>query len=94
MVVVIVSQEPASEGYVAVLSHLDRAFVEPGTMVRRGEVVGLNGDSGNAEDSPPHLHFELRAPFLLSWQQAGMERLVDAFNPYPSLIAADPRVTD
>jgi murein DD-endopeptidase MepM/ murein hydrolase activator NlpD len=92
--VVILSQEPASEGYVALLSHLDVAFVEPGTVVRRGEVIGLNGDSGNAEESPPHVHFELRAPFMLAWEEAGTLRLVDAFNPYASLRAADPREAD
>jgi murein DD-endopeptidase MepM/ murein hydrolase activator NlpD len=92
--VVIVSHEPLSAGYVALLSHLDAALVEPGTVVRRGEVVGLNGNSGNAEDSAAHLHFELRAPFELEWSEAGSKRLVDAFNPYPSLVAADTREDD
>jgi murein DD-endopeptidase MepM/ murein hydrolase activator NlpD len=92
--VVIVSREPQSEGYVAVLSHLAVAFVEPGDSVRRGEVIGLNGDSGNAEGGPAHLHFELRAPFVLEWDEAGETRLVDAFNPYPSLRAADPAAAD
>lgn len=89
--VVIVSSEPQSEGYAAVLSHLDVAFVEPGTQVRRGEVVGLAGDTGNADGYRVHLHFELRAPFALPWLELGGERLVDAFNPYPSLVAADPK---
>lgn len=88
--VVIVSQEPLSEGYHAILSHLDQAFVEPGDVIRRGEVIGLAGTSGNAEDSPPHVHFELRAPFMLEWREAGRRRIVDAFNPYASLRAADP----
>ena len=90
-VVVIVSSEPQSEGYAAVLSHLDATFVEPGTQVRRGEVVGLAGDTGNADGFRVHLHFELRAPFGLPWLELGGERLVDAFNPFPSLVAADPR---
>jgi len=92
--VVIVSREPLSEGYYALLAHLDQAFVEPGDVVRRGEVIGLNGRSGNAEESDDQLHFELRAPFPLEWQEAGQRRLVDAFNPYPSLVAADPRRDD
>jgi murein DD-endopeptidase MepM/ murein hydrolase activator NlpD len=89
--VVIVSSEPRSEGYAAVLAHLERVFVAPGTVVRRGEVVGLAGNTGNAESSRTHLHFELRAPFLLAWPELGAERQVDAFNPYPSLLRADPK---
>lgn len=87
----IVSGEPATEGYAALLSHLEALYVVPGQVVHRGEVIGTVGDSGNAEGGRPHLHFELRAPFLLTWSQVGEERPIDAFNPYPSLRAADPR---
>jgi murein DD-endopeptidase MepM/ murein hydrolase activator NlpD len=88
----IVSHEPTSDGYAAVMSHLDALYVEPGQLVHRGEVVGTVGDTGNAEGGRPHLHFELRAPFLLSWEQVGENRLIDAFNPYPSLRSADPKL--
>jgi murein DD-endopeptidase MepM/ murein hydrolase activator NlpD len=88
---VIESTEPTSAGYTTILSHLAALFVEPGQVVHRGEVIGLVGATGNAEGGRPHLHFELRAPFALSWQQVGEDRLIDAFNPYPSLRAADPR---
>jgi hypothetical protein len=47
-----------------------------GTAVARGEVIGWVGDSGNAENTIPHLHFELRTP-------EG-----DAVDPRPSLEAA------
>ncbi len=47
-----------------------------GTAVKAGEVIGWVGDSGNAEETVNHLHFELRTP-------AG-----DAINPRPSLQAA------
>ena len=87
----VISIAPTSEGYVALLAHLDQLWVEPGQTVRQGEVIGTVGNTGNAEGVQPHLHFELRAPFRLIWQEAGQERPVDAFNPYPSLIAADPR---
>jgi murein DD-endopeptidase MepM/ murein hydrolase activator NlpD len=91
---VIVSQEETSAGYVALLSHLNRLWVEPGQHVRRGEVIGTVGSTGNAEGGPAHLHFELRAPFGLMWTELGDERKVDAFNPFPSLVAADPRRSD
>jgi peptidoglycan LD-endopeptidase LytH len=90
----ILSEEPLSEGYVALLSHLGRLWVEPGQRVQRGEVLGTVGSTGNAEGGRPHVHFELRAPFTLSWEEAGEERSVDAFNPYRSLVAADPQRSD
>lgn|SRR5690554_4414142 len=31
-----------------------------GTFVTRGQLIGWVGDSGNAENTAPHLHFELR----------------------------------
>jgi hypothetical protein len=47
-----------------------------GTRVETGEVIGWVGDSGNAEETVDHLHFELRTP--------GGE----AVDPRPSLQAA------
>lgn len=45
---------------VSVLAHLKRGSVrvKPGEKVRRGQVVGLCGNSGNS--SEPHLHFHLQ----------------------------------
>ncbi len=88
--VVVVSDEPSTAGYAAVMVHLNRADVEIGERVERGDVVGMLGDSGNADGVHPHLHFELRAPFGLDWSEMGQNRRIDAFNPFPSLAGADP----
>ncbi len=50
-----------------------------GTPVKAGEVIGWVGDSGNAEETVNHLHFELR------------NRAGDAIDPRPSLQAAKNR---
>lgn len=47
-----------------------------GTKVYAGQIIGYSGDSGNAEGTPPHLHFEIRDPNQVN------------INPYPSLRAA------
>ena len=36
--------------------------IEEGAEVRAGQLLGWVGDSGNAEETEPHLHFELRMP--------------------------------
>lgn len=61
----------------------NNAFPRPwrvGDLVRAGELVAWMGDSGNAEASSPHLHFEIRRPDGT------------AMNPYDSLQAA-PRLS-
>ncbi len=50
--------------------------IEPGAPVRKGQMLGYVGDSGNAEGTPPHLHFEMH-------YSDGTP-----FNPYESLNAA------
>ncbi len=50
-----------------------------GSRVRAGQVIAYLGDSGNAEGSVPHLHFEIRRPDRTP------------VNPYRSLVAAQRR---
>ncbi|RYZ28641.1 MAG: M23 family metallopeptidase, partial [Chitinophagaceae bacterium] len=38
-------------------AHLDEQLVREGQTVKKGEVVGLVGNTGNAKTTPPHLHF-------------------------------------
>jgi murein DD-endopeptidase MepM/ murein hydrolase activator NlpD len=50
------------EGIESVYAHLNSIVVIPGQIVRRTNIVGTVGDTGNAARSgkPPHLHLELR----------------------------------
>ena len=55
------------------------AGIAPGSRVLAGQLIGWLGDSGNAESTGPHLHFELRKGD--GWRGV-------AHNAYPSLLAA------
>lgn len=58
---------------------LDRrvAGIEVGTQVQAGDLLDYVGDSGNAEATPSHLHFELHSPDG------------SVVNPYQGLLAAN-----
>lgn len=52
-------------------AHLDAFEVESGDKVKKGEILGYMGNTGNAINTPPHLHFGIYsggpvdpAPFL------------------------------
>lgn len=55
------------------------ANIVAGATVSKGQVVGYMGDSGNAESTAPHLHFEIREP-AVPGSYTGT-----AINPYESL---------
>lgn len=57
--------------------------IENGTVVEAGQLIGWVGDSGNAESTAPHLHFELRK------SSDGTHWGSEAIDAYPYLISAD-----
>lgn len=46
-----------NKNYSLYYAHLDSQIAVEGQYVKTGEVIGLMGNTGNAEHSPPHLHF-------------------------------------
>ncbi|RYD57955.1 MAG: M23 family metallopeptidase [Sphingobacteriales bacterium] len=48
---------PKGRSYVLYYAHLDSQIAQPGQLVKRGDVIGLVGNTGNARTTPPHLHF-------------------------------------
>lgn len=57
-------------------SHAYAAGLHRGSTVTKGQIIGWVGDSGNAEATVSHLHFEIRAPDRTT------------INPYDTLFAA------
>ena len=56
--------------------------IERGVRVTRGQLIAWMGDSGNAEDTAPHLHFEIHDDTVDD--PYGTHQI----DPYPSLMAA------
>ncbi len=48
---------PDGKAYTLYYAHLDKQLVQEGQRVKRGDVVGLVGNTGNAQYTPAHLHF-------------------------------------
>ena len=65
-------------------------WVEVGQRVSAARCSACWAGRATPRTCDPQLHFELRAPFLIDWSPLGEDRRVDAFNPYPSLVEADP----
>ena len=72
--------DDGNEYYYAHLSAFSPLAVD-GVRVKAGDVVGFVGTSGDAEGTPPHLHFEIH-PSRLLWM--GYDGVV---NPYTYLLA-------
>ena len=47
----------SDHGWKAYYAHLDRQLVREGQYVRKGQVIGTIGNTGNARTTPSHLHF-------------------------------------
>ena len=63
---------------VAYYAHLDKQYAKEGQYVKKGEVLGTVGNTGNARTTPAHLHF-------------GIYSLTRALNPLP-YVKHSPRV--
>ncbi len=68
----------ADSGFAYYYAHLSRRAVGNGQRVTQGQVIGFNGNTGNALGGSPHLHFQMHPGGLNS----------AAVNPYPTLVAA------
>jgi len=66
---VVYSDNPGSEygktvqidhgnGYQTLFGHLSEVLVKPGQAVKKGDVIGKSGDTGNVDG--PHVHYEVR----------------------------------
>ncbi|RYD97231.1 MAG: M23 family metallopeptidase [Sphingobacteriales bacterium] len=51
---------PAGASWTAYYAHLDKQFVREGQHVKKGQVIGTVGNTGNARSTPPHLHFGVK----------------------------------
>jgi peptidoglycan LD-endopeptidase LytH len=72
----------ASDRFIFMYAHLDRYApgIAPGTPLRRGQLVGYVGTTGNAPPGTPHLHFAVARgrPSVKWWKGTSV-------NPYPLL---------
>lgn len=62
--------------------------IYPGAKVFAGQTIGYLGDSGNAETTPPHVHYEIRLPDGTSINPADRLRSAVGYTLDPRLVAA------
>jgi peptidoglycan LD-endopeptidase LytH len=76
-----------TERFILLYGHLDgyAPGLRDGIQLRRGQVIGYVGTTGNAPPDAPHLHFGiLRGDPAVSWHEGV------AVNPYPLLVPGGP----
>lgn len=49
--------QPEGTSYSLYYAHLDKRLVHEGQLVKKGDTLGLVGNTGNAKYTPSHLHF-------------------------------------
>ena len=63
---------------------MDSVFVKTGDIVSRGQIIGTVGKTGNARNTPSHLH----ATKKKSGEGCGRNDVLVALNPYFDLVQA------
>jgi peptidoglycan LD-endopeptidase LytH len=53
----VVWMRPSNQNLSLYYAHLDQQLVTAGATVKKGDTLGLMGNTGNAETTSPHLHF-------------------------------------
>lgn len=51
-------------------AHLSEQNVRPFQIIRTGQKIGAVGITGNAKNTPPHLHYTVRSVFPYPWRYA------------------------
>ena len=57
----VVFMRPEGKQYALYYAHLDSQLVQTGQDIKVGDTIGLIGNTGNAVNTPPHLHFGIYA---------------------------------
>ena len=80
---------PGTDNGRSLLRYAYAPNVRPGAVVKRGQFIGYVGDSGNAETTAPHLHFEISQPTLSDRRirKPGLDPT--RINPWRSLYRAE-----